>query len=138
LKALGIELRVRFVDSSLYWRRLRTFDVETLIWTYAVSASPGAEQPNRFSSAAAGREASLNYAGVRSPAVDAMLETMRGAVSREDYVAAVRALDRALVSGFYVLPLYHAPERWLARQAAIHRPERASRFEMNFETWWRA
>jgi peptide/nickel transport system substrate-binding protein len=138
LRPLGIELRVRFVDSSLYWRRIRTFDIESVIWTYGVSASPGAEQPNRFSSQAADREASLNYAGVRSPAVDAMLEAMRAATTREDYVAAVRALDRALVSGFYVLPLWHAPEQWIARQSAIHRPERAPRFGVNFETWWRA
>jgi peptide/nickel transport system substrate-binding protein len=138
LRPLGIEFRVRFVDSSLYWRRLRTFEFETMMWTWGVSASPGAEQPNRFSSQAAGREASLNYAGVRSPAVDAMLEAMRAATTREDYVAAVRALDRALVSGFYALPLYHAPERWLARYAAIHRPERPPRFDINFETWWRA
>ncbi len=137
LRPLGIGLSVRFVDSSLYWRRLRTFDFDTMIWTYNVSASPGTEQPNRFSSAAAGREASLNYAGVRSPAVDAMLEALRKATSREEFVAAVRALDRALLSGHYVLPLYFAPERWMARQARVKRPERAPRFEMNFETWWR-
>ncbi len=137
LKPLGIGLSVRFVDSSLYWRRLRTFDFDTMIWTYSVSASPGTEQPNRFSSAAASREASLNYAGVRSPAVDAMLDALRKATSREEFVAAVRALDRALLSGSYVLPLYFAPERWMARQARVKRPERAPRFDLNFETWWR-
>ncbi len=137
LKPLGIGLSVRFVDSSLYWRRLRTFDFDTMIWTYSVSASPGTEQPNRFSSAAAAREASLNYAGVRSPAVDAMLDALRKATSREEFVAAVRALDRALLSGHYVLPLYFAPERWMARQARVKRPERAPRFDLNFETWWR-
>ncbi len=137
LKPLGIGLSVRFVDSSLYWRRLRTFDFDTMIWTYSVSASPGTEQPNRFSSAAASREASLNYAGVRSPAVDAMLDALRRARSREEFVAAVRALDRALLSGHYVLPLYFAPERWMARQARLKRPERAPRFDLNFETWWR-
>ena len=137
LRPLGIGLNVRFVDSSLYWRRLRTFDFDTMIWSYGVSASPGTEQPNRFSSAAAAREASLNYAGVRSPAVDAMLEALRKAGDREEFVAAVRALDRALLSGHYVLPLYYAPERWLARQATIRRPGRLPRFDVNFETWWR-
>jgi peptide/nickel transport system substrate-binding protein len=137
LKPLGITLRVRFVDSSLYWRRLRTFEFDTMIWIYGVTASPGTEQPNRFSSAAAGREASLNYAGVRSQAVDAMLEALRKAASREDFVAAVRALDRTLLSGHYVLPLYFAPERWLARQAGIRRPSKPPRFDINFETWWR-
>jgi peptide/nickel transport system substrate-binding protein len=137
LKPVGIELRVRFVDSSLYWRRLRTFDFDTVIWSYGVTASPGTEQPNRFSSASADREASLNYAGVKSRAVDAMLEAIRAATSREEFIAAVRSLDRALLSGFYVLPLYFAPDRWMARQATIHRPERQSRYDINFETWWR-
>ena len=137
LRPLGIGLSVRFVDSSLYWRRLRTFDFDTMIWTYGVSASPGTEQPNRFSSASATREASLNYAGVRAPAVDAMLDALRKAASREEFVAVVRALDRALISGHYVLPLYYAPERWMARQARVKRPERAPRFDVNFETWWR-
>lgn len=137
LKPLGVTLNVRFVDSSLYWRRLRTFDIDSLIWSYGVSASPGTEQPNRFSSAAAEREGSLNYAGVRSPAVDAMLEAMRRAATREDFVAAVRALDRALLSGFYVLPLYFAPERWLARQSGVRRPDPQPRFDINFESWWR-
>jgi peptide/nickel transport system substrate-binding protein len=137
VKPLGIGLRVRFVDSSLYWRRLRMFDFDSIIWTYGVSASPGTEQPNRFSSAAAEREASLNYAGVRSPAVDAMLETVRSAQSREEYVDAVRALDRSLLAGHYMLPLYYAPERWIARKSSLKRPERVSRFDINFETWWR-
>jgi peptide/nickel transport system substrate-binding protein len=137
LKPVGVELRVRFVDSSLYWRRLRTFDFDTMIWSYGVTASPGTEQPNRFSSASADREASLNYAGVKSKAVDAMLEALRSASSREEFIAAVRSLDRTLLSGFYVLPLYFAPDRWMARQAGIKRPERQSRYDINFETWWR-
>jgi peptide/nickel transport system substrate-binding protein len=137
LKPLGITLTVRFVDSSLYWRRLRMFDFDSIIWSYGVSASPGTEQPNRWSSQAADREGSLNYAGAKSPAVDAMLEAMRRAATREDFVAAIRALDRTLLSGFYVLPLYYAPERWLARQSAIRRPPRTPLFDVNFETWWR-
>jgi len=137
LKPLGIGLDVRFVDSSLYWRRLRTFDFDTMIWSYGVSASPGTEQPNRFSSAAAAREASLNYAGVRSAAVDAALDALRAAATRDDYLSAVRALDRTLLSGHYVLPLYYSPERWMARRAYIKRPERTPRFDINFETWWR-
>ena len=137
LKPVGIALQVRFVDSSLYWRRLRMFDFDTVIWSYGVTASPGTEQQNRFSAASADREASLNYAGVKSPVVDAMLEAIRAASTREDFVAAVRSLDRSLLAGFYVLPLYFAPDRWLAHQSGLKRPLRLSRYDLNFETWWR-
>jgi peptide/nickel transport system substrate-binding protein len=137
LKPLGVTVTVRFVDSSLYWRRLRMFDFDSIIWSYGVSASPGTEQPNRFSSQAAERQGSLNYAGVRSPAVDATLEAMRKAADREEFLAAVRALDRTLLSGFYVLPLYFAPERWMARQSWLKRSSQQPKFEINFESWWR-
>lgn len=137
LKAVGIALRVRFVDSSLYWRRLLSHDFDSVIWSYGVSASPGTEQPNRFSSAAAERKGSLNLAGVTSSAVDAALEAIRSASGRDDFIASVRALDRALLSGMYALPLYYLPERWMARQSNVRRPERAPRYDINFETWWR-
>ncbi len=94
---------------------------------YGVSASPGTEQPNRFSSQAADREGSLNYAGVRSPAVDFVLEAMRRAATREDFVAAVRALDRSLLSGFYVCPsISRRSDGWPASptSAAVHSPLR--------------
>lgn len=137
LRPLGITASVRLVDSSQYWRRLRVFDYDVIIWQYGVSASPGNEQSNRWSSAAADREASLNFAGVRSSAVDAALDAVLRARSRPDFVDAVRSLDRALLSGSYVLPLYYLPERWVARSATLERPPRLPRFEMTVDAWWR-
>lgn len=137
LKLIGISPRIRLVDDSQYWSRLRTFDYDMVIETYTSSASPGNEQENRWSSAAADREASLNYAGVKSPAVDASIKAMLAARSREDYVAAVRALDRSLIAGAYVIPLYYAPERWLARWTRVARPERWPKFDFTPDVWWR-
>ncbi len=137
IKRAGIEPRIRLVDGAEYWRRLRAFDFDMIIWQYSVTASPGNEQANRFASAAADREGALNFAGVRSPAVDAMIQALLAARSREDFTSAVRALDRALMSGFYILPLFHLKERWVARSSSLARPERLPRFEMTTDTWWR-
>lgn len=137
LRLMGIAPRIRLVDDSQYWSRLRTFDYDMVIETYASSASPGNEQDNRWSSAAAVREASLNYAGVKSPAADAAIKSMLAARTREDYIAAVRALDRVLMSGAYVIPLYHAPERWIARWTRVARPERWPKFDFSPDVWWR-
>jgi peptide/nickel transport system substrate-binding protein len=136
LKLLGITPSIRLADSSQYWSRLRKFDYDMILETYINSASPGNEQVNRWSSAAASREASLNYAGVKSQAVDAMLASLLAARGKEDFVAAVRALDRALLSGFYLIPLYNAPERWIARASRVSHSPIAPKFELAIDTWW--
>jgi peptide/nickel transport system substrate-binding protein len=74
--------------------------------------------------------------GVRSPAIDALIAALIKAETREDVVAAVRALDRVLLSGVYVIPLFHLPEQWLARWTQIRHPERTSLSGLLPESWW--
>ena len=76
LERLGIGLRIRQVDTAQYWARLKTFDFDMIQWTWSASLSPGNEQINRWSSQAAAIEGSLNYPGVKNPAVDAMIEAL--------------------------------------------------------------
>ncbi|TCR66679.1 extracellular solute-binding protein [Bosea sp. BK604] len=122
LERLGIVVTVRMIDDVQYWRRLSAFDFDMIQWTWPASASPGNEQVGRWDSSNAERRGSLNYAGVKSPAVDAVLKTMLSAREREDFVASVRALDRLLISGFYVVPLYYLPDTWLARSRDVVMP----------------
>lgn len=138
LKLVGIFPRIRLVDDSQYWSRLRKFDYDMIIETYGNSPSPGNEQENRWSSGAAEREGSLNYPGIRSPAVDASIKALLAARGRDDYVAAVRALDRSLVSGAWIIPLYHAPERWVARWTRVARPDTLPKFDFTPDVWWQA
>jgi peptide/nickel transport system substrate-binding protein len=67
-----------------------------------------------------------------------MIAAMLRARDRDEFVAAVRALDRVLLSGIYVVPLFHAPEQWVARWSQIRRPQATSLFGYLPETWWRA
>jgi peptide/nickel transport system substrate-binding protein len=92
-------------------------------WAWSASLSPGNEQINRWSSKAAGIEGSLNYPGVQNPAADAMIEALLQARSSEDFTAAVRAFDRVLMSGDYVIPLFHLPKVWLAHWSHVRCPE---------------
>ncbi len=101
------------------------------------SLSPGSEQGFYFGSAAADQDGSRNYMGVKSAAVDAMIAAMLRARRRPDLVDAVRALDRVLISGCYVVPLFYLPDQWVARWAAIKHPARTSLFGYLPETWWR-
>lgn len=134
LARLGIAVSVRLIDDVQYWRRLSTFDFDMIQWTWPASASPGNEQIGRWGSVNAERKGALNYAGARSPAIDATLQALLAARSREDFVATVRTLDRLLLSGFYVVPLYYLPETWLARSREIALPERRAKYFFSNET----
>jgi peptide/nickel transport system substrate-binding protein len=101
------------------------------------SLSPGNEQAFYWGSAAADQDGSRNYMGVKSAAIDAMIAALLKARSRDEFVSAVRALDRVLISGFYVVPLFHPPEQWVARWNYIQHPSTTSLYGYLPETWWR-
>ncbi len=107
LKRLGIDARARTIDSSQYINRLRAFDYDMIVGTTGQSDSPGNEQRDYWSSAAADREGGRNLAGIRSPAVDALVEKIVDATDRKSLVTATRALDRVLLWGHYVIPQWH-------------------------------
>ena len=136
LKRLGIGLRLRQVDSAQYSQRVKSFDFDMVQTTWGASLSPGNEQYNRWTAAAAKAEGSFNYAGVSSPAVDALIGELLAAERREDFVSAVRALDRVLLSGDYVVPLFHVPAQWLAWHTRVAFPERFPLTGVDFDTWW--
>ncbi len=142
LARIGVTARVRLVDEVQYQRRRQKFDFDMMIGLWLASASPGNEQRARFGSASAGQDASFNLAGVKSDAVDAMIEALLAARSREDFVAAVRAYDRVLLSGFYVVPLFHAADVWVAASAMLARPSVLPAYgtpigSSTLDTWWR-
>jgi len=137
LKRAGIAVQVRLVDAVQYEARRIAFDFDMIEARWDESLSPGNEQAFYWSSAAAESNGSRNYMGVKSPAADAMIAALLKAETREDVVAAVRALDRVLMSGSYVVPLFYAPEQWLARWVTIERPETTSMHGYIPETWWK-
>ena len=94
LARIGVAANVRLVDEVQFQRRRTRFDFDMMIGTWTASPSPGNEQRGRWSSAAANAEGAYNISGVASPAIDAMIAAILAAKSNEDFVAAVRALDR--------------------------------------------
>ena len=143
LARIGVEVRVRLVDEVQYQRRRQKFDFDMMIGTWVASASPGNEQRSRWGSASADQEASFNLAGARSPAIDGLIGEMLAARSHEDFTATVRAYDRVLLSGFYVVPLFHASEQWFAYSAKLAHPSQTPRyaphlFGFTLDAWWRA
>jgi len=136
LARAGITVQVRLVDAVQYDQRLITFDFDMIEYRWDQSLSPGNEQAFYWGSAAADQQGTRNYMGVRSAAVDAMIAAVLRARQRPDFIAAVRALDRILISGSYVVPLFYLPEQWVARWDTIAHPARTSLSGYLPETWW--
>jgi peptide/nickel transport system substrate-binding protein len=136
LERLGIELKLRQVDSAQYNARLKSFDFDMVQWTWTASLSPGNEQINRWSSKAADIEGSLNLAGVKNPAADAMIDALLQADGQEEFTAAVRAFDRVLISGDYAIPLFHLPEVWVAHWSHLKFPATLPLAGFDADTWW--
>ncbi|MCP9626786.1 extracellular solute-binding protein [Rhodopseudomonas palustris] len=136
VKRIGVAASVRVVDAVQFDQRRISFDFDMIPNRWDQSLSPGNEQSFYWGSEAADIQGTRNYMGVKDPAVDALIAEMIAARRRPDFVAAVRALDRILTSGFYVIPLYNIQEQWIARWNRIERPGATALTGYLPETWW--
>lgn len=136
LEKIGIELTIRSVDSAQYLQRQQTYDYDMILMRYFSSLSPGAEQIGRWGSQSRDADGTYNFAGVADPAVDTMIAHLMNARDRGAFVSAVRAYDRVLLSGAWVVPLYHRNEKWVARRKFIEHPEKTPLYGPQFQTWW--
>lgn len=136
VQRIGVEMTIRTVDSAQYWERWKRFDYDMLQYTFTASLSPGSEQYGRWGQVAADTEGSLNLSGASNPAIDAMIDKLVAARDRDDFITAVRAFDRMVMSGIYFIPLFHTPGQWLARRTRISVPEKTSVYGYQPATWW--
>jgi peptide/nickel transport system substrate-binding protein len=122
LQQIGIKVEVRTIDAAQFTTLQKTYDYDMIPVTWFNSLSPGNEQTLYFGSYGKTTEGTRNYPGIADPLVDKAIEAMLKSTTREEFVSAVHAEDRALVSGFYIIPFYSAPQ-WVARWSYIGRPE---------------
>jgi len=138
LRRAGIAVTVRSVDAAQFDQRRLAYDFDMIENRWDQSLSPGNEQSFYWGSAAADIPGTRNYMGVKEPAIDAMIAAMLEARDRPAFVAAVRALDRILMSGFYAIPLYQIDKQWLARWNRIQQPQTRALSGYLPETWWQS
>ncbi len=136
LSRLGVDVAVRLVDEVQYQRRRQKFDFDMLIAAWIASPSPGYEQRFLWGSQSADQEGSYNLTGARSPAIDAMIAAMVAAKTHEEFVDAVRAYDRVLLSGFYIVPLFYTREQWIAYSDKLEHPKYIPLFGVTIDNWW--
>ena len=136
LKRAGIEASVRAVDAVQFDQRRLGFEFDMIQNRWDQSLSPGNEQSFYWGSEAADNQGTRNYMGAKDPAIDALIAAMLEARGHPEFVSAVRALDRVLMSGFYAIPLFNVREQWIARWNRIERPAATALTGYLPETWW--
>jgi peptide/nickel transport system substrate-binding protein len=136
LRRAGIEATVRSVDPVQFDQRRLGYDFDMIPNRWDQSLSPGNEQWFYWGSAAADDPGTRNYMGAKDPAIDAMIGAVLAAREHLDFVSAVRALDRVLMSGCYTIPLFNIREQWIARWNRIERPAATALTGYLPETSW--
>ncbi|MDB4831589.1 extracellular solute-binding protein [Hyphomicrobiales bacterium] len=135
LESIGITAKLRLVDSTQYQKRKQTFDFDMIEHFWYASLSPGNEQKFYWGSQAATEEGSRNYPGINSKAIDHIISNIISSEKSDDFVDSVRSLDRLLISGNYVLPLFNWPTQWVAHNINITHPEKHSLDGYKIHTW---
>jgi microcin C transport system substrate-binding protein len=137
LRAIGIRASIRRVDSAQYERRVKGLDFDIITTRFSMRLTPGVELKDFFSSESARMDGTRNLAGIASPVVDAMVDKVLEANTREELVTATHALDRVLRSGHYWIPHWYKASHTLAYWNKFSRPSVKPKYARGLpETWW--
>lgn len=137
LKLLGINASIRQVEAAQYQERLKNFDFDIAVQRFSMSETPGVELKSFFGSANAETPGSFNLAGIKSTAVDTLIDTIMQARDRKSLTVAARALDRTLRAEQFWVPQWYKGAHTLAYWDIFGRPESKPRFARGvFDTWW--
>jgi microcin C transport system substrate-binding protein len=134
---VGIDVRLRTVDPIQYQKRMDAFDFDATIDLFSQSLSPGNEQREFWGSAAAKTTGSRNTIGIADPAIDALIEKLIAAPDRPSLVTCSRALDRALLWNYFIVPQYYSKTWWIAYWNKFGRPDKLAKYQpRGITTWW--
>lgn len=140
LKRLGMEVRVTTVDQAQYIERTNAYDFDMTHYIRSLSLSPGTEQRNYWGSAGATEPGSRNWMGATSPAIDGLIDRMVASTDRAGFVTTVRALDRVLTAGRYVVPFWYSDVSRIAHRRELTYPEHLPIYGdwpgFQPEVWW--
>jgi len=137
LGTLGIAASLRVVDPVQYRARVDGFDFDVTVERFSFPSTPGDSLRNYFSSRAAATRGSQNLAGIADPAVDALIDIIIGAKTRDELTTACRALDRVIRAGRYWVPHWYLPAHRIAFWDVFGRPPAQPRYFRGIpDTWW--
>ncbi len=137
LELLGITVSIKTFNSTIYTRRMQTYDFDIAIGSWGQSLSPGNEQREFWGSDAAKRDGTRNVVGINSPAIDKLIDQVIYAKNRAGLVAACKALDRVLLWNHFVVPMWYIADERVARWNRFSHPETLPKYSVGFPSvWW--
>jgi microcin C transport system substrate-binding protein len=137
LKKLGIDARIRVVDSSQYIKRIEDYDFDITVNWFTEGSSPGNEQINYWTSKQADIKGSRNLIGIKNPAVDFLVEKLVKAKNKQEQIASAHALDRVLQWNFYAIPQWYSRSHRVIYRNKLGRPANTPPFSLGMvDTWW--
>jgi microcin C transport system substrate-binding protein len=137
LGLLGINVTVRTIDAEQAVKIKETYNYDIIVHNFGQSLSPGNEQRFFWGSAEADKNGTQNYAGIKDSAIDKLVDAVIFAKDRENLITACRALDRALIWGYYVVPQWFRPAERVAHWDRFGRPDKIPDYDIGFPTtWW--
>jgi microcin C transport system substrate-binding protein len=137
LQAIGVGATIRRVDSAQYQRRVKSFDFDVVTSRFVMRLTPGIEMRNYWASENANVEGSVNLAGIKDPVIDTLLDKVVEAKSREELVAATRAIDRVLRAGHYWVPQWYKAAHHIAYWDKFSFPAEKPKYGRGApDTWW--
>jgi peptide/nickel transport system substrate-binding protein len=137
LQLIGVDVQIKIVDAAQFSSLQKTYDYDMIPMTLYNSLSPGNEQKLYYGSDGKTKEGTRNYPGVADPRIDAGIDAMLKATDRVAFETAVRAVDRLLVAGHYMVPFYTSGGQWVARWTYIGKPDKQPLPGFEATTLWR-
>ena len=136
MKRLGVDVAIRHVDVPQYIERMRSKDFDMTTNVMPQSLNPGNEQAQFWGSASADQPGNYNYAGIKNPVIDEVIQQLIRAPDREQLVIRTKVLDRLLRAGYYQIPTYGKGENWFAYWNMYHQPKVKPKLSSGIDYWW--
>ena len=141
LRRLGIDVKIELADSSQYWERIKKLEFDMAPYSRDLSLSPGNEQYLYWSSEYADVEGTRNLMGIKSPTMDDLLNKIMKSSSLRELQSITRAMDRLLMAGRYVIPIYHNGPSRIAHKSNLKYPDKTPLYgdRIGFfpDVWWK-
>lgn len=136
VRRLGITVNLRTVDVPQYIERIRRFDYDITTQGIPQSISPGNEQVQFWGSSTADEQGNYNFAGIKNPAIDHVIDGLIRSPDRKTLVSYTQSLDRLLRAGYYVIPTYNKVGDFVATWDMYAQPKIPAKYNIGIEYWW--
>ncbi|MGB0511963.1 MAG: extracellular solute-binding protein [Paracoccaceae bacterium] len=136
LKAVGIDAIYSRIDPAQMTDRSRNYDFDMMVDQFPMSLEPSSGLKQYFGSETANQSV-FNSMGLKSEAVDTLIEHVMKAQNKAELATSVKALDRTLRAYYFWVPQWFNDAYRVAYWNMYEHPETLPPFALgNLDFWW--